>query len=1118
MKIKSLIFMAMLAIVVGFTGNIATAQVVPTNFEADVNAAIDEGIKYLRDNDVFTTSSDAGGSYGGARRARGLALLALLEKRPNFDAESLGYDGLSDGTVDPLDNDQALARAAVKLILEDTSYGVPAGFNHHDEAYFLGQNLMALSFYSKTGGPNVANSGGYATIRAAIDEMVTNALNGQLPTGGWYYYASTTTNIFYFDSSTTQFVVAGLAAAKGYYTWVNDAAGDAKNIAIDSALSTCASIYFNNQNADGGEGYRIASYSSSYQQTSSSLWCELLGGLGLNHAGVQAKLNWQYQNYNYQTIYAAYNSWHQPYYYYLWSSSKAYSLIEKSGVDPDSGNITTSDIGTLLNAAIHPSGGNSGYRLAHRDPTTDIQPVARGLGGVGHYSVEQPRWYYDYAYTLMTQQESSGWFNRKQYRINGTTYWTDATWNPIADQAYAILVLERALGGACLDTDDDGICDDEDNCPDNSDPDQTDTDGDGVGDLCDACPGHDDNEDADFDDIADECDNCPDDSNADQDDADNDGDGDVCDNCPDDSNADQADRDSDGHGDACDNCPDDLNANQADTDGDGHGDACDNCPTVGNPGQEDNDNDGWGNVCDECPDLAAGNDPDPARPGCPTNLPPEANCKDVTVSADANCSADASINDGSSDPDGDALDITQDPPGPYPLGDTLVTLTVSDGQLEDECTATVTVVDDTDPTINCPGNITVNNDAGVCGAVVSYIDPVGADNCPGATTEQTAGLASGSTFPVGTTTNTFTVTDGADNTASCSFSVTVVDAENPTITCPADIDVDNDAGECGAVVDYVVTDADNCRGVSTSQTAGLASGSTFPVGATVNSFTVMDAAGNTASCSFTVTVTDAEDPEITCPADVTLDCPASDEDTDIAATGSATATDNCSATVSHSDSTVVPCGNTRVITRTWTATDDAGNTDTCVQTITVQDITAPEVTATLTPVGRQHKKHGCYEVSFSATDACDAELELTAELNGYPVTDGELVRLHHKKPHRKYGCRMQIDDGSSDDDSSGARRCGTKKFECDVFELIVTGTDSCGNLDTTPEPVVVTFPDDGSSDDDSKSHDDNGIRRGNKKNDNHKDHGNQKSEGKKKKDHGSDDDSGSGHKKKGKKK
>ena len=186
------------------------------------------------------------------------------------------------------------------------------------------------------------------------------------------------------------------------------------------------------------------------------------------------------------------------------------------------------------------------------------------------------------------------------------------------------------------------------------------------------------------------------------------------------------------------------------------------------------------------------------------------------------------------------------------------------------CSFDVTVNDTENPAITCPADITTSNDTGDCSAVVTYTTPVGTDNCTGATTTQTAGLPSGSTFPVGVTTNTFEVTDAAGNTATCSFDVTVNDTENPAITCPADITTSNDTGDCSAVVTYTTpVGTDNCTGATTTQTAGLPSGSAFPVGTTTNTFEVTDAAGNTATCSFDVTVNDTEDPAITCPADIT---------------------------------------------------------------------------------------------------------------------------------------------------------------------------------------------------------------------------------------------------------
>jgi hypothetical protein len=77
------------------------------------------------------------------------------------------------------------------------------------------------------------------------------------------------------------------------------------------------------------------------------------------------------------------------------------------------------------------------------------------------------------------------------------------------------------------------------------------------------------------------------------------------------------------------------------------------------------------------------------------NFPPVAVCKDVIVPADESGQGIVNpedVDNGSYDPDGDPITLTLDPPGPYPLGDTSVTLIVSDGIESDTCSATVTVV------------------------------------------------------------------------------------------------------------------------------------------------------------------------------------------------------------------------------------------------------------------------------------------------------------------------------------------------------------------------------------------------------------------------------------------
>jgi hypothetical protein len=159
-------------------------------------------------------------------------------------------------------------------------------------------------------------------------------------------------------------------------------------------------------------------------------------------------------------------------------------------------------------------------------------------------------------------------------------------------------------GNGYVDLDHDNIEDECDNCPANSNPDQTDSNGDGVGDACDCDDSRDGDGngfvDVDNDAVEDECDNCPIKINPDQIDNDGDGVGDECDNCPANTNPDQADSDSDGTGDACD-CDDILDGDRngyVDEDNDGAEDECDNCPINTNPDQVNSDGDTAGNVCD----------------------------------------------------------------------------------------------------------------------------------------------------------------------------------------------------------------------------------------------------------------------------------------------------------------------------------------------------------------------------------------------------------------------------------------------------------------------------------------------------------------------------------------
>ena len=153
------------------------------------------------------------------------------------------------------------------------------------------------------------------------------------------------------------------------------------------------------------------------------------------------------------------------------------------------------------------------------------------------------------------------------------------------------------------------------------------------------------------------------------------------------------------------------------------------------------------------------------------NTPPLAKCKDVIVFADSTCSVNASIDDGSNDPDGDTITTSQSPAGPYSLGTNTVMLIVTDCHgASNTCTATVTVVDTTPPSLSCPSNQTFNA-TGPSGAIVNYTAATASDNC--GSVSPIYSKNAGTLFSIGDTTVNVTATDAATNAASCSFTVHV---------------------------------------------------------------------------------------------------------------------------------------------------------------------------------------------------------------------------------------------------------------------------------------------------------------------------------------------------------
>jgi hypothetical protein len=349
---------------------------------------------------------------------------------------------------------------------------------------------------------------------------------------------------------------------------------------------------------------------------------------------------------------------------------------------------------------------------------------------------------------------------------------------------------------------------------------------------------------------------------------------------------------------------------------------------------------------------------------------------DVTVSAGAGtCSASGVVlgSPTASDNCG-AVTLTNNAPAQFPTGTNFVQWTATDsrGNIQ-TCQQRVVVLDTEAPAITCPTNIIVlAADSGQCSRSNVTFTVTATDNCSGVIIVSTP--PSGSTFPIGTTIVTNIATDASGNQTTCTFSlnvfaVTVNDTQPPVITCPTNLVLAASPGQCSASnVTFVVTATDNC--VVTNLVSVPASGSTFPLGVTTVTNTATDAGGNTASCTFTVTVQDVQSPTLNCPANITVGTAGGGCASNV--TFSVTASDNCGSVSSlvsvPASGSSFPLG---VTTVSNTATDSNGNTSTCSFTVTVLDVQSPSITCStnITVVATPGQSNAV--VSFAASTAAD---------------------------------------------------------------------------------------------------------------------------------------------------
>ena len=280
--------------------------------------------------------------------------------------------------------------------------------------------------------------------------------------------------------------------------------------------------------------------------------------------------------------------------------------------------------------------------------------------------------------------------------------------------------------------------------------------------------------------------------------------------------------------------------------------------------------------------------------------------------------------------------------GTFPIGDTLVVCTATDGSGNNSTTsATMTVVDTTLPVFDTELVALTLEATSPSGAVVPYAVPTVTDL--GLPVPVVCVPASGGTFPLGGTPVTCTATDGSGNSSTTSATMTVVDTTAPTLSLPAPVVVEGDtsggADAAGAALAAFLAGATATDTVDGTALVENDAPAVFPVGATDVTFAATDVAGNPATGVVTVTVIDTVGPVLTLPGEITAEATAtSGALVSFAVTAADDVDPSPVVSCTPASGTPFPLGTTPV---TCTATDDSGNASIGTFVVTVVDTTMP---------------------------------------------------------------------------------------------------------------------------------------------------------------------------------
>lgn len=206
----------------------------------------------------------------------------------------------------------------------------------------------------------------------------------------------------------------------------------------------------------------------------------------------------------------------------------------------------------------------------------------------------------------------------------------------------------------------------------------------------------------------------------------------------------------------------------------------------------------------------------------------------------------------------------------------------------------------TNLSINCPGNQTVTIPADQSSVLLTWTDPTASTNCPnGTSVNQIGGTPKLNIVGAGTYTITYEATDNCGNQETCSFVVTVNQAQSDLIiNCPANQNYELSIGQTEMPITWASPSANSScpSGATITQIGGPQENSNLGMGVYIISYQATDNCGNTETCSFTITIeagtpTGDSDLTINCPNDIILEIPFDELSTNVDwATPSATTT------------------------------------------------------------------------------------------------------------------------------------------------------------------------------------------------------------------------------------